>query len=124
MTRRLPLLAGALAAALVLTACGSDAGGAAASARPAQTKVVVRAGDTAPFSLLGGHYRLSWVAEGCTAVTFELKQQDGSFEFRKEATMPRFSTILTSVPAGTFALSQVEASCPTWTATIERVGGS
>jgi len=124
MTRRLPLLTGALAAALVLAACGSEGGGGATSAAPAQAKVVVKAGDTAPFGLLEGRYKLGWTTEGCSAVTFDLKQQDGSFEYRKESRMPRFSTILVSVPAGTYALSQAEAGCTSWTVTIERIGGA
>ena len=124
MKRRLPLLAGALAAALVLAACGSEGGGPAASAGPAQAKVVIKAGDTAPFSLAEGRYRLTWATEGCKAVSIDLKQQDGSFAYTKESTMPRFSTILVSVPAGAYKLNQTDPGCATWTVTVERIGGA
>jgi hypothetical protein len=119
MTRRLPLLAGALALALTLAACGSDGGG-AASVAPAQTKVVITAADTAPFSLLEGRYRFTWATEGCTSATFDLKQQDGSFEYHKESKIPSYSAILVTVPGGTYTLTQAEPTCSTWTVTLDR----
>lgn len=88
---------------------------------PAQARVVITPADTAPFSLLEGRYRLTWATEGCTSATFDLKQQDGTYEYSKTSKTPRFSTILVSVPSGTYALTQQVAACTTWTLTLERV---
>jgi hypothetical protein len=114
-------LAGSLALALALAACGSDGGGGAASAPPAQERVVVTAGDTAPFSLLNGRYKLTWKTVGCSSTAFDLKQQDGTFEYRKQSKMPTFTTILVEVPAGTYTLTQGDASCTDWTVTLDSV---
>jgi hypothetical protein len=124
MTRRLTLLASVLAAMLVVAACGSDGGGAAASSAPAQAKVVIKAGDTAPFTLDKGRYRFSWATTGCTDVAIDLAQQDGSYAYKKESTIPKFSTILVSVPAGTYTIDQTAAGCTDWQVTLERIPGS
>ncbi len=122
MTRRLPLFAGVLAAALVLVGCGSDGGGGGVSAAPAQTKVTVTAGDTAPFALQGGQYKFAWTTNGCASFSFELKQRDGGFDWKKETKVPRFSAIILGVPAGTYTVTQSEAACTDWSVALERIG--
>ena len=122
MTRRVRLLAGTFALALVLAACGSDGGGGgAASAAPVQTKVLVTPDNTAPFGLLEGRYKFTWTTVDCTTATFDMKQQDGTFEYNKETKMPSFTAILVEVPAGIYTVSQTDASCTDWTVTLDRV---
>jgi hypothetical protein len=124
MTRRLALLATVLAAMFAVAACGSEGGGDAASTAPAQVKVVVKASDTGPFTLDKGRYRFSWATKGCSDVAIDLTQQDGTYAYKKESTIPKFSTILVSVPAGTYTIAQAAAGCTDWQVTLERIPGS
>lgn len=121
MTRRVRLLAGTFAVALVLAACGSDGGGGAASAAPVQTKVLITPDSTAPFGLLEGRYKFTWTTVGCETATFDMKQQDGTFEYKKQTKMPSYTAILVEVPAGTYVVTQAEAACTDWKVTLDQV---
>ncbi len=122
MKTRLPLAAGLVLSGLMLAACGSEGAGADVSAAPAQTSVIVKSGETAPFALQAGRYKFAWVADGCPSVNFDLKQQDGPFDWTKQSKVPRFSSIVNDVTAGTFAVTQSEAACPSWTVTLDWIG--
>jgi hypothetical protein len=116
----------AVLAALVLAAaaCGGGdggGGGASQSAAPVQDKVTVTPETVAtPFTLAEGIYRVNWVSE-CTKITLVLTGDTG-FSKEKTSTLPKFSWLVTGVPAGTYTLGQTEATCTGWTVIVEKIG--
>ena len=99
---------------------GGGGGGESAAASPAKT-YDIKPGDTTPFPLAAGTYRLAWTSTGCPNVNLVLKGDNG-FENTKASKLPNSARIITSVPDGNYTVTQGEAACTTWTATISKVG--
>jgi len=126
MTRRLrPTIGGLFGIALLVAACGggdSGGGGDAVSAAPAQTTVTITPETAAtPFQLQAGRYRFAWDAPGCKAVDFALTGQGQGFTYSKKSNLPSFNAIVSGVPEDVYTLSQADASCTTWSVTIDKM---
>lgn len=115
-----------LTLALALAACGDGAdagGGAAPSVAPAQDRVVVTAETAAePFSLAAGRYKFGWEAPDCRGVSFAMTGAGQGFSYDKTSALPRFSAIVSNVPADTYTLTQSDAGCTSWTVRLDRIG--
>jgi len=117
--------AAALGLTLVLAACGGDApgqgNGNGATPVPVAKSYTVKPGDTAPFPLAKGTYRLAWTTTGCAGVDFVLTGDNG-FSSSKPSKLPKSARIITSVPDGNYTIAQNDSACTEWTATIDKVG--
>jgi hypothetical protein len=106
---------------LAAAACGGDGGTEVASARPVQAKVVVTPETaTTPFALAQGNYRVNWATTDCKKVTVKIVGDNG-YTKEKSSSIPNFSFIATSIPAGNYTAAQTDPACATWTLTIEKV---
>jgi hypothetical protein len=106
---------------VAVAACGGDGTGAAVSAAPVQGKVTVTPETAAtPFALAKGNYRVNWKTTDCTQVTVAIVGDTG-FTKEKSSKIPNFSWIVTSVPDGTYTITQTDPSCATWEIAIEKV---
>jgi hypothetical protein len=104
------------------TAPGQDGGGDGSSAAPSIARsYTIKAGDTTPIALAAGTYRLAWTTTGCTSVNIALNGDNG-FTNERASRNPNFARIITSVPDGTYTVTQLETSCADWTATIDKIG--
>ena len=128
-TRRPGLVGLALAASVLLAACGGDAapgasaGGAGASARPPQEQITITSTDAAtPFELQAGRYKFGWDASECTSVAFTMTGQAQGFTYEKTTLQKRFSAIISDVPADTYTVAQTDPGCTTWSVQIDRIG--
>ncbi len=128
LPRRLAV-AGAIAlSTLFLVACGAsapgqagDGGGASPSASPAKN-YTIKPGDTTPFPLAAGTYRLQWTTTGCVGGSTFVLTGDNGYTKEKSTKLPTYSTILTSVPDGNYTISQSDTGCTDWTVTLDKVG--
>jgi hypothetical protein len=122
------VVASAIAAlSLAVIACGGSApgpggdGGATAAAPSLVKNFTIKAGDSTPFALAAGSYRLAWTTTGCTSVNLAL-QGDNGFSNERASRNPNFSRIITGVPAGNYTIEQLDATCVDWTVTVDKVG--
>lgn len=126
-TTALPLLLGATI--LAAGACGDGGGGgggpeASEAAVDAVTKVTITPETAAgAFVLADGTYRVTWAAPECASVTVAVAGDTG-FAKSKTSTLPKFSWILTSVPAGTYTAAQTDAACTAWEVVVELMSGA
>jgi hypothetical protein len=105
---------------LAAAACGGDGGSEVVSARPVQGKVTVTPETaTTPFALAEGNYRVNWTT-ACKKVTVKIVGDTG-FTKEKSSAIPKFSWIVTSVPAGNYTVIQSEPDCTDWTVAVEKV---
>jgi hypothetical protein len=121
-------VAGAIAVStLVLAACGASApgqdggGGASAGASPAKS-YTIKPGDTTPFPLAAGTYRLNWVTTGCPGGLTVILTGDNGYTSEKSSKLPNYSRIITSVPDGNYTITQTDAACTQWTVTLDKIG--
>jgi|SRR3954451_14624115 len=120
-------IAGAIAVStLGLAACGASApgqggGGGESPAASVAKSYTVKPGDTTPFALAEGSYRLGWTSTGCTSIELALTGDNG-FESKKASRLPNSARIITSVPAGNYTIAQSDPACTQWQATIDKVG--
>jgi len=128
LPRRLAIAATIAASSLALVACGGsgpgaggDGAGASAGASPAKS-YTIKPGDTTPFPLAEGTYRLNWVTTGCTGGSTFVLTGDNGYSKEKSTKLPTYSTILTSVPDGNYTISQSETGCTDWTVTLDKIG--
>ena len=118
---RLILVSAVSAVMLAAGACGGDGAGEAASVAPPQGKVTVTPETVAtPFALAEGNYRVNWKTTDCTKVTVTIVGDTG-FTKEKSSAIPNFSWIVTSVPAGTYTVTQTDPGCAVWEIAVEKV---
>ena len=91
------------------------------SASPAKN-YTIKPGDTTPFPLAAGTYRLQWTTTGCVGGSTFVLTGDNGYTKEKPTKLPNYSTILTSVPDGNYTISQSDAGCTDWTVTLDKVG--
>ena len=78
------------------------------SVAPVQGKVTVTPETAAtPFVLAKGNYRVNWKTTDCTQVTVAIVGDTG-FTKEKSSAIPNFSWIVTSVPDGTYTITQTD----------------
>jgi hypothetical protein len=128
LPRRVAVAAATVGLGLAVAACGGTtpgaSGGGDAGGSPAASiakSVTIKPGDTTPFPLAAGTYRLNWTTVGCTGLTVTLKGDNG-YSNEKSSQLPNYSRILTSVPDGNYTISQSDAACTQWTVTLDKVG--
>jgi hypothetical protein len=126
LPRRLAIAGTIAVSSLALVACSGSApgqGGGGGGESPAASiakSYTVKPGDTTPFALADGTYRLGWTS-GCTNIELALTGDNG-FENKKPSKLPSSARIITSVPAGNYTITQSDPACTQWTATIDKVG--
>jgi hypothetical protein len=128
LPRRLAI-AGAIAmSTLGLVACsgsapGQDGGGGGGSpAASVAENYTIKPGDTTPFALAAGSYRMQWTTTGCTGGSTFVLTGDNGYSKEKSTKLPTYATILTSVPDGNYTISQTASGCTDWTVTLDKVG--
>jgi hypothetical protein len=118
----------ALVLSLALVACGGSApgpggGGGASGDAPSATpreNIAVKPGEEGPWLLAAGTYRVSYKTTDCTKVAFKL-QGDTGFEREKTSNLPNGVYLITSVTDGNYTLTQTDAACTDWEATLQRI---
>ena len=117
-------LLGAVVISLAVAACGGGTvDGEEASARPPQEQSVITAADVdTPFELQAGRYKFGWDAPSCKGVDFTMTGQGQAFIYSKTSALPKFSAIVSNVPADVYVLTQADAGCTEWEVRIDRIG--
>jgi hypothetical protein len=109
--------------ALAVAACSAEeAAVGAQSARPAQAQITITPADLTPFALQAGRYKFGWTSPACKSVLFTLKGANQGFTYEKKSALPRFSSIISNVPADDYTISQGDPACTDWTITLDRIG--
>jgi hypothetical protein len=116
---------------LAIAACGAAApgqgggGNAGDGGSPAATPAksyTIKPGDTTPFPLAAGTYRLNWVTTGCPGGLTVILTGDNGYTNEKSSKLPNYSRILTSVPDGNYTITQTDTACTEWTVTLDKIG--
>ena len=127
LPRRLAIAGTIAVSSLALVACGGSApgqdggGGASAGASPAKS-YTIKPGDTTPFPLAAGTYRLIWVTTGCPGGLTVILTGDNGYTNEKSSKLPNYSRIITSVPDGNYTITQTDTACSQWTVTLDKIG--
>ena len=128
LPRRIRVSGLALGLTVVLAACGGSApgqdgggGDGGATPLPIAKNYTIKPGDTTPFPLAKGTYRLAWTTTGCPSVDFVLTGDNG-FSNEKPSKLPNSARIIVSVPDGNYTVSQNDSACAEWQVTIDKIG--
>src|SRR5262245_56932232 len=127
LPRRLAIAGAIAVSTLVLVACGGsapgqDGGGGESTAASISKNYTIKPGDTTPFALAEGTYRLAWTTTGCAGGSTFVLTGDNGYTKEKTTKLPTYSSILTSVPDGNYTISQTQTGCTDWTVTLDKVG--